>query len=273
MQILVDIASNKVLSTRSTPVTGQNTTINGKYIVEVPSGVGVEVLEGAYLLPQDAGSLPIQIAQEFLARNPMYNHYRHNFFLEASDSDQLHLSPGAPVPTAANVVSGFLPTMQMGFNGPRCQTGRGAGPLPVGIAPNSVRIQAANTSRITSTYGCVVTKTLDITALNPMNPGTDEVLVWWKLATLASTEDVVQGYNFTAGQNTPALRVVQEVQQEPPNFFVYASVDDGVTWREVKYLRPTDLVVPGVLLRLAFVNESNTPYNLLGFVILFPNLP
>src|SRR3989344_4444331 len=186
MQVLVDLSSNDIIGTRSTPSVGSTTTMNGKYIVEMPSGVGVEVSASSYLTPQDASSLPGLVSTQFLERNPGYSTAAFNFFLEDTDIAALDLTAGAPVPTAANVVVGTAPTMVVGFNGPRCQVGRGAGPAPVGIAPGSVAILPANPNRVAPTYGCLITDTTVVAA-------TDEVLIWWKISEVATSEDILAG--------------------------------------------------------------------------------
>jgi hypothetical protein len=273
MYVIAKLASNEVAGTQSEKSFGAFFGANGKFFVPSPPGVPVDVSSSSVLTPQTSGSIPYEIAQEFLSRNPNYDHVLWNFFLEVSDVAQLDTSSSAPTPVAGNVAAGFLPTMIPSPLGPRCQVGRAVGPAPVGVAPNSVAVLPANTkSSGTPQYGSLIFDTVDLTPYNPATPGTDEVLVWWRIARATTSEDVVQGFGATAGQNTPSLRRLQET---PPNFSgfrVYASVDDGVSWYECNYLRPRDLVTAGTDFRLAFINESSEKLYLLGVAVLFPNL-
>ena len=272
MQIFANLASDAVLGTDSDPLIGDPTQTNGKYILYTPAGVGLQVDSSSYLIPQNAGSLPSQIAVEFLGRNPAYDHQIFNYFLESTDIASLDLTIGNPSPNGGNVMGGTPPSLSpSNITGARCQVGRGAGPAPVGVAPNSVAVLPRNDNQPASTYGSIVTDLQDITAFNPGTPGTDEAMIWWKVATMATTEDVNHGFGATAGDNTPSVRTLTEVS--PDSLLCYASVDNGASWYEARYLTPTDLVMAGVNLRIAFVNESADKLYLLGYVILFPDLP
>lgn len=270
MYIVANLATSSVEGTVSTPASGDSTVSNGKFFVAVPEGVGIEVDSTSALSPQ-ASTLPGDIASELLVRFPMYDHVLWNFFLEDTDIAALDLSSGAPQPTAATVSTGVAPTMVPGPV-PRCRVGRGTGPAPVGIAPNSVAILAANPHKANTNFGCLITDTEDLTPYTGAG-GTDEVFVWWKIASASTSEDTLNGYGPTSNQNIPALRSLLEIPQEPANFYCYASVDDGVTWHEARYMEPTDLIAAGTDLRIAFVNQRDEDVYLLGFAVLFPDIP
>ena len=273
MYVVASLASNKIEGTQGDKSLDAFFGANGKFFLPVPTGVPVEVSASSVLTPQNSSSIPYQIAYGFLERNPNYDNVIWNFFLEASDVASLDQSPSAPTPDAGNVVSGYSPVMIGSPLGPRSQIGRAVGPAPVGVAPNSIALLPANSKTSgTPQYGSLVLDVVDITSYNPTNPGTDEVLVWWKLGRAATTEDVAHGYNATAGVNSPSLRSLQETQGNFPGVHVYASVDDGVTWYECKYLRPKDLSVAGKDLRIAIINESSEKLFVLGLAVLFPNL-
>lgn len=272
MQVVSTLSSNSILGTRSEPDVGGSHIVNGQFVTPTPPGVSITVDSTSYLTPQDASSVPGQIASEFLIRNPIYDHVLWSFFVEEADIAALDISSVAPSPTALNVSTGTLPTLAASPNGPRCKVGRGVGPAPLGIAPNSVALLPRNLSRATATYGGIVTDTIDTTPYTGAS-GTDEVMIWWKIASLSTSEDIVSGYNLTAGTNEPALRSLVEIDQEPAALLVYASVDDGVTWHEIRYMEPTDLVTAGTDLRLAFINQGNTEIYLIGYVLLFADAP
>lgn len=273
MYVVANLASNKIEGTQGEKSFGEFFGANGKFFLPTPAGVPVEVSGASTLTPQVSGSIPFEIARGFLERNPNYDHVIWNFFLETSDVAKLDQTSGAPTPVAGNVSSGFVPTMVGSALGPRFQIGRSAGPAPVGVSPNSISLLPANTKTSgTSQYGSLVFDTVDLTPYNPALPGTDEVLVWWKIARAVTSEDISHGYSSTAGLNSPALRNLQETPPNFAGFHVYASVDDGVTWYECKYLTPKDLAVAGKDFRLAFINESSEKLFVLGVAVLFPNL-
>ena len=277
MQVVVNIASNQIVSTSSEPEVGGTTTVNGQYLFIPPPGVAITVDNTSYLLPQDAGSLPVQAATELLVRFPMYDHVLYNYLLEDADIADLDVSSGAPQP-ASGTVTPASPAwdtagLVAGPNGPRCQVGRGSGP-PLGIAPGSVAILGRNDNRTAgATFGALVTATEDLTPFNPGNPGTDDVMMWWEVARVSTSEDIITGYGATAGVNQPAIRSLEKIDQEPSGLFVYVSVDNGATWFEADYLQPLDLAVPGTDLRIAFLNAGTEKLYLLGFAMLFQDLP
>ena len=105
------------------------------------------------------------------------------------------------------------------------------------------------------------------------HPGTDEVMMWWEVVKMSTTED--QGFAGTgsaAGTNNPAIKNLEEIDEETPDLLVYASVDDGATWFKTPYLEPVDLVNAGTQLRLCFINIGSDRLYLHGFCVLFPDL-
>ena len=270
MYVVSNLSSNAIEGTRKEGSVGDVLVTNGKFFLPTPPGVAVEVNSSSFLFPQtNPLSLPYQIANGFLERNPNYDHVVSNFFLEANDLAMLDTTATPPYPTGANVASGYLPVRTRGSLGARFQIGRASLP-PVGIVPNAVAVLPANT-KVTGTdnYGSIITDTVNLIPYNPA--GTDEVYLWWKIAKYQTSEDIVQGYGATLGQNTPAQKELTEIDPDYSDFYVYASVDDGVTWYQAEYLTPTDLVVAGTNLRLAFINEGTDKIYLLGFAVLFPN--
>jgi hypothetical protein len=277
MDVIANLASMKVVTTDFSAAQGVNTRMNGHFTLPIPYSVGLTVDSASYILPQNAGSLPKKAVAEFLVRFPMYDHALYNFFLEDSDITGLDLTAAAPQPTAATVTPPGPPWVaHVPGSVPRCQTGRGIGGLPLGASPNSTAMLPLNNSASDSTFGCIITDTVDITALNPTSPGTDEVMLWWDLAAFSTSEDVLSGFGATAGLNTPAGRNMN--RQDPElsvagvGVYVYASNDDGVSWYRVNYLEPIDLTVAGTLMRFAFINTTGLKIHLMGFAALFPNL-
>lgn len=276
MDVVANLASNKVVTTEFSSESGSPKRTNGHFVLPIPYSVGLTVDNSSYILPQNAGSLPGKAVSEFLVRFPMYDHAVYNFFIEDSDIADLDVSSAAPQPLTATVNP--TPPPWVAYTPPasgyaRCQTGRGAGPLPVGASPNSTAMLPLTDNPGNQHYGCIVTDTIDISALNPSNPGTDEVMLWWDLAIFSTTEDVVSGFGATAGLNTPSVRNLTRQDPELSGVYVYASNDNGASWYRVNYLEPIDLTVGGTDLRFAFINTTPQKVHLLGYVALFPNIP
>lgn len=274
MQIIGNLSSDDVVKSESSPAVGGTTVVNGQYLIPVPDGVSIELDSSSYIQPQDSGSVTGLISAGLLARYPQFDHISSNFLLDVNDLLKIDVTSGGPEPTTATV-SPTPPSWSAygpGNNGPRCQVGR-AGSSPAGNAPSSVAILPRNDNAFTATYGLIMSETEDITSLNPSNPGTRDVMLWWEVATISTNEDIVTGYNTTSGQETPSFRRVAKTDPEMADLFVYVSVDDGASWYLADYLTPVDLVAPGTDLRVAFVNAGPTKIYLLGFAALIQNLP
>jgi len=263
-------SSGRIIKYDKTPDTSVQTTLNGHYVLEIPEGSSVVVDGASYIFPQNASSIGGKAAQDLLVRYPMYDHALYNFLLDNSDISSLDLGASVPHPTSANTT----PALAGGLAAPtysRCKTGRSSGPGPVGMAPNRTAILSRSFTKAIDVYGSVVSKNVDITSYNPANPGTDEVLVWWRISKFNTTQDVKTLYG--TGTDTPALNSIEEIAQEPFDFSVWVSNDNGVSWYETSYLEPVDLVSSGKDIRIAFVNQGDDPLYLLGYCILFPDLP
>ena len=258
----------RIVKTDQTPEQGVETIVNGQYVLQLPEGSNVTLDSNAYILPHDSGSLQFKAASDFLLRYPMYDHIVYNFFMESLDITSLDLNTSVPGPQVGNITPAD-PTLLDHYGISRCKVGRGVGPNVLGIAPNKVCILPKSGTY----YGSLITDTLDLTSYNPSNPGMEEVMMWWKVVKFESTDDVLHGYGVTSGVNQPSLTKMIEIDQEDPFLLVYVSNDDGASWYEVNRLEPIDLVNKGTDLRVAFLNTGNEEIYLLGFCVLFPDLP
>jgi hypothetical protein len=248
MNAIFDLATSRVIQSTNDPISvGDSITVNGRFVVPAPDGAALEIS------PTDTPALvAFNSAVSLLMRYPMYENAAWNFFLNSSDMAAIDVASVVPSPVASTK--------------PRCQIGRGVGPLPVGIAPNSVAILPRNTNVAPTQPGLLVTDTIDISAIAPL--GTDEVLIWWQIAQFTTTNDNVHSIT----QATPAIKSLTSISQEPATLDVYVSNDDGATWYQADRLLPVDLVNPGTDLRVAFVNNSSTRVNLLGFAVLYSEI-
>jgi hypothetical protein len=293
MRILVDLASHLSAPLAGTPLITQveqnpppgvegQTAINGRYSIPVPKGISFPVDTSSYVLDgaglNDGGDVVSQAFAHLLASYPMYGNIYFNPLLTDSDVAELDLTatfkdstdPNAPV---------YLPT--------RVQTGRAASSLgpAAGCMPTHTAILAANTAAPAdpgtfvliggspSHPGILVTDNIDIGPYtldaygNPV--GTDDFVVYWKLYAFDVTQDVATDYGALAGQNEPALRYLQETDQEPPGFRVYISPDDGANWCEVGLLEPVAFGAKTTSFRLAFRNDGANKVYLAQFAVLF----
>ena len=257
MRVTVDLATDRIVAADATPEIGDPTTVNGRYFVTIPEGADVTVDATSHLTPQDATSISGLAASGLLARYPMYDGVVFNFFLEGSDVAALDLSPVSPTPTA-RVAHAFV--------GPRYVVGR-SGAAPVGIAPNTIGVLPVSASRTVAAPGLIVTDTIDVSV--PAPAGTQDAMVWWRLAVTATSSDVVAGYGATAGVNTPALKTLTEIEADDPDIDVFASNDDGVTWVAVSPLTPFQFAASDTNLRLAFANYSASTVVVLAYAILY----
>jgi hypothetical protein len=137
-----------------------------------------------------------------------------------------------------------------------------------------VELRLVDSTLTTITLSVSATVPVDAFSIQEAHPGTDEVMLWWKIAKMSTSEDrVSSGEGASEGENTPALRSLQEIDQEDSDLLVYASVDNGTSWYRVYYLEPIDLVDAGIDLRIAFLNVGTERIYMLGFCTLFPDLP
>jgi len=248
MRIVATLDSNEILMVEKTPSLGEAVSRNGQYMVPVADGVKVAVEPNSFILPTaDPDSVVARNFAGLLAQYPQFENILFNPLIEDSDIDDLDLTAvlneGSPV-TATHIS--------------RFQVGRGtAGPLPSGNAPNSVAVLSQNQTAGFGLErpGVLVTNTMDIGPLTG-GVGATEFAVFWYIYEFTTTEDVRSSFGLTAGQNTPAIRQVVEVDQEPADFEVLLSINDGANFFPVDRLLPIAFCDPGSLIRLAFKNTN-----------------
>jgi hypothetical protein len=251
MRIVATLAGNEIVQVEKNPPNGTPVNRNGMYMVPVAEGVKVAVEPNSFVLPSAApGSVVAQNFAGLLVQLPQYENILFNPLIEATDVDDLDpagvLNEGSPV-TASHVS--------------RFQIGRGTGgPLVSGNAANSVAVLAQNDAPGLGFErpGVLVSDTIDIGPLTG-GVGATEFVVYWYIYEFSTTDDVQSDFGFTAGQNTPALRQVIELDQEASDFEVFISVNDGANFFPVERLIPIAFCTPATLIRVAFKN-LNTRY-------------
>lgn len=261
MRVICDLGSLSnapnadVLQVEKSPDVGEPNPFNGRFAIPVPDGASFEIdeLPDPYTI-QDIAD---QLAGKLLARFPMYSNIFYNFLLAPTDVADFDLSA---TPAVSNV-GGYPPIT-------RALTGRGVGPLSLGITPNMTALLAENTGVSPSRPGMLITDTVDITAATS-GAGADEFLVWWWLWDFATDDDIISDFGGTAGQNDPALKTISETDQEPADLEVYISHDDGANWTQAGRLEPMDLITFNTDVRLAFVNTGTGRFYLAAYAVMF----
>lgn len=240
MRVLANLSDLKILQVEKTPEIGDPVPFNGKVFIPIPEGAKVEVDSSSYISPVDGSDVSSLAQAGLLAQYPQYGFILFNPLLSANDVAQLDLAALGPDSEIARV-----------------QTGRGAGPAAVGQAPTMTAILKQNALISPARPGCVVTTTIDISAQTG-GVGADEFMVWWQIVDFSTSDDVFSSIGATSGQNTPAIKSLTEIDQEPGDFEVHLSINDGIAWTQMGRLEPTGFCVKNHLLRLAFVNRSTS---------------
>lgn len=260
MRVLVDLPTNTILQVERSPSVGEFTQINGKYPIEAPAG-SVPVDSSSYVLPVDGGDFTSLAMQELLARFPMFENIVFNPLLEAGDAADL--DPTAVLDNTSNQV---ISAPYTGSFSPRFQSGRGSGPQ-TGLAPGSTAVLAPNDQTTPPRPGLIITDTIDISAVVP--GGATEFMVYWKFYKYSTTQDIMSEFGIFNGVNSPAVRSLEEVDQEAPEFVVALSIDDGASFVPVGLLEPLNNCAPSTLLRLAFTNTGPDKVYLGAYAVLF----
>lgn len=261
MRVSAELMKNNILQGEKIPEIGEATPYNGKYAVEIPSFINVDMDEGQpcadYILPVDGGDLYSKIFTGLLATYPMYDNILFNPLLNESDMDDLDIE--GVMPDGATT---------------RAQYGRGLNQPPyhtttqVGTAPCSVALLPANKSVTPQRDGLLITTTMDITT-QTAGAGAREFMVYWKIYQFECTHDINSDIGAFGVSNEPALRKIIEVDQEPSDLEVFLSVDDGANYFPIGRLEPTAFCVPGTKIKLAFRNTGDVKYYIASYAVMF----
>lgn len=273
MRILVDLKSHlalppnpEITQVEKDPSPGLSTPINGRYIIPVVPGAEFSISLTSYVLngfgSVDGGDVASLSFAHLLAGMPMFGNCYFNPLLTADHVGELDLAatfkdvnvapPWGPSPP-------FAPT----FHPVRCQTGRA--PLPgadSGQMPTHTALLPPNASTVGEppSPGLIITDEIDIGPFTldafGNQVGTDEFVVYWKLFDFSVTHDVTSDFGATAGMDTPAIRSVIEVDQEPADFSAYISPDNGGNWCQVNLMEPIAFCNKTTKVRLAFRNDG-----------------
>lgn len=256
MRIAVSHFFNEILEVERTPATGSASVANGRYYVPVPEGVRIE-LTTSVVPTSNPNSVVYRAYNGLLQLFPQFSQVVFNPLIEPAHILELDptgfLNEGAPV-QATHVA--------------RFQAGRGAGPLALGNAPNSVALLPVNNTLGPGNDrpGVLVTNTVDIGLLTG-GQGATEFGVFWYTYDFTTGVDVHAQVGAFAGQNAPALRMISE--SEPPDVTGWLSGDNGSTFLQVDNLGSIAFCDPVKELKFALKSTSSTKRYVAGYALLF----
>ncbi len=260
MKVIINHTDDKLIEVGKTPEIGEQMLVNGRYLLPVPEGSDLDIERGAQVISDDgtfgADSLVNQGFEGLLAQYPMYSNIIYNPNIIDKDVEDYDLSAGL------TEVGPPLVAHQS-----RAQLGRYPGPQAGNIA-GSTLVLPQNNHVNPPRPGLLITDTLDISSFVG-ECGADEFMVWWLIATIDTTHDVITDYGFQSGANQPALQVFNFIEQEPDGLDVLLSVNDGAAYFKVGRLEPIAFCDPATELRLAFLNRTDQKYRILGWAIMF----
>lgn len=282
MRILVDLAShisavngggNSPLITQVevVPETDEDTPINGRYSIPTIKGVEMVIPEDAVILNGagqiDGSDICSAIYANLLAMFPMFDNVYFNPLLTPDHVNELDFTKTFKDVSTTPAV--FFPS--------RFQTGRepiGPGQaLDPGQMPTHTALLPANTLVTPTRPGMMITDLINIGPYtldkHGNQVGADEFMVYWKLYEFNVTQDITADYGANSGTNTPAIRNIVEIAQEPTGFSAYISTDDGANWCQVGLIEPIAFCDKTKSFRLAFRNDSANKVFIAAFAVLF----
>lgn len=262
MRVIADSAGHQIIQVDRNQPLGEGVDTSGRYSIPVPEGVPLRVGPQSVVLPDsDPNSVVGQSYAGLLAHYPQFSNVLFNPLLVPTDMDEL--DPTGVLKEGTPVTATHQARFQMGR-----QTG---GLLPAGATPVSVAMLPSNDSGGPGFErpGVIVTTTLDIGPYTA-NIGAAEFAVYWYVYEMVWDEDIRTNFGAFAGQNTPSLKRLVEVDQEESTFEVFLSINGGANFLEVDRLLPVAFCEPGRYIRMAFKNVSSvTKRYLAAYALLF----
>lgn len=246
MPIIVDRSNNQIIeSSLSYP-----TDMKGRYELSAPEELGlIEILDGEYIYPRDAGSLINRVEARFTQVYAGYTGTIYNPLLDASDdpSDMSALFPENGGALSPRLIKGDTPNI---FG------------LP------ALNVSAPNVLDPTgySEPGLMITEEIDLGALTN-NVGSQNVMVWWRAVTKTFTLDKSPIQGLREDVNEPATLIYTEA--DPALLKVYISADNGGSYSELTSLYPHSFLSPETAVRLAFRNDGSQDVYILAYGIMY----
>ena len=269
---LTDPASPEIIQAQRVPVEGSDgrEATNGKYILPMPLDIDFPITATDHILDGsgdiDATSVVSKGYAHLLAQFPQYGNIYFNPLLTSDHVGELVLDESfwftdrSGTPPYPNYY-------------PRFQTGREEGVDDDGQMPTHTALLPINDKVDPPRPGMIITDEIDIgpyTLDCDNNPvGADEFMLYWRLYKFVVTDDIAADSGAKAGQNSPALRLIEETDDEPDGFSVYISVDGGATWCLAGLLDPVAFCDKATTIRIAFRNDTAEKLFLACFALMF----
>lgn len=284
MRLLVDLRSHlsdpdpqpEIIQVQRVPVEGSDgdEAINGKYVLPMPLDLDFPIYKTDHILDAggniDADSIVSKGYAALLARFPQYENIYFNPLLTSDHVSELVTVTGSSSPTEHFIDRSLTPPT---IFYPRFQTGREEGVPDDGQMPTHTAMLAANDTVSPARPGLIVAAEIDIGPYtldcDGKAVGTDEFLLFWKLYKFNVTEDIAADYGLYEGRNEPALRMIEETDDEPDGFSAYISIDGGVNWCRASLLEPLAFCDKTKKVSIAFRNDTAGKLFLASYALMF----
>lgn len=231
MQIIADGIRNVGQITQAFP-TRDEVVVNGKYVVECPTGLAVNITEDSYVYPVDGGDLKSLMMEELRASSGL----SYLYFNPLSSSSDLNV-----IDTASVAQVGVFPAITDYQT--RCQQSETPNNTKL-LKAIDVTVWGGATERVN---GVILTTALDISADVPL--GADVFLPYWEAHTFNLSHE-------SETDNTPVVKTYQRL--EPSALQVYASADGGAFWQELTHLSAFTAPAPSTSIQFLFINTSTS---------------
>lgn len=276
MRLLVDLRSHlsspaapEIIQVQRVPAIGDTTVINGKYALPMPLDVDFPISLSDYVLDGggeiDGNDVVSKGFAHLLAAYPQYANIYFNPLLTGDHVKELVLDQGYHfTDKSVTPVATYYP---------RFQTGRESGVGDAGQMPTHTALYPLNDTVTPERPGLMITDEIDIGPYtldcDGNEVGADQFMVYWKLYDFAVSHDIAADFGAVGGQNEPAKRTLAETDQEPADFTVYITTDDGANWCPVGLLEPVAFCDKSKKIRLAFRNDGASKVFIASFALLF----
>jgi hypothetical protein len=282
MRLLVDLRSHlsdpdpapEIIQVQRTPAVGSREAVNGKYVLPIPLDLDFPITSSDYLLDGsgniDGGDVVSKGYAHLLARFPQFGNIYFNPLLTSDHVAELVTETGGATAKEYFTDTSLTPA---GVFYPRFQTGREEGVSDDGQMPTHTAMLPVNDTVTPNRPGLIITDEIDLSDYtldcdgNPV--GADQFMLYWKLYKFSVSHDVAADVGALAGTNEPALRQIEEIDQEPAGFSAYISTDGGANWCHVGLLEPLAFCDKTTKIILAFRNDTSEKLFLASFAVMF----